>query len=82
MMMDLQQIYYVYSDKDYLKENLNAVRELRNTVNYYRMLLVYEDIEECYFDLYQLLIPYYKNFFKNWINGICYDRDNYGFRIS
>ncbi len=69
-----------------LKMNLEAIRELRNVVSHHRILCVYEDFEECFVDnkktdslihniknLYNLLNPYYKQFFKEKINNSCND---------
>lgn len=61
---------------DNLEKNLDAVRELRNTVSHHRLLFVYEDFELCYLqnglcgdllvdnlkNLIQLIHPYYKDF--------------------
>jgi hypothetical protein len=65
-----------------LEGNLDAVRELRNTVSHHRLLFVYEDYDFCFLEdgtggdslidniknLRQLIYPYYKDFLKEEIN--------------
>ncbi len=73
-----------------LEENLLAVKQLRNAVSHHRMLFVYEDLYECYFEdgtigdslmdnivnLRQLLNPYYREFFTKAINhSSVYEKD-------
>lgn len=78
-----------------LDSNLDAVRELRNTVSHHRMLFVYEDFEACYIDgiesesliyniknLYLLLNSYYKEFFRTAINDSSSDRRDSQFKNS
>lgn len=76
-----------------LKENLLAVKQLRNAVSHHRMLFVYEDLYECYFEdgsvgeslmdnivnLRQLLNPYYREFFTKAINESSIDEDDLTF---
>jgi|GEM_PF-545428 len=77
----------------HLRKNLNAIRELRNVVSHHRILCVYDDFEECFLDdkkgdnlidniknLYNLLNPYYKEFFKEQINNSCLDEDEPNFK--
>jgi len=78
---------------EHLDENLLAVKQLRNAVSHHRMLFVYEDLYECYFEdgtvgdslmdnivnLRQLLNPYYKEFFTEAINTSSLDGDDSNF---
>ena len=79
-----------------LDSNLDAVRELRNTISHHRLLFVYEDFEFCVLgngiqgntllinikNLMQLIHPYYKAFFQNAINESCLDKRDSEFKFS
>lgn len=78
-----------------LMRNLNALRELRNTVSHHRMMFVYEDFDVCYVadienssltnnikNLHQLLNPYYKEFFIRAVNDSCTDNRDASFKNS
>jgi len=81
---------------DQLEENLLAVKQLRNAVSHHRMLFVYEDLSECYFEdgtigdslmdnivnLRQLLNPYYREFFTKAINHSSVDEKDLTFETT
>ena len=83
----------LYGRTDKLDENLLAVKELRNAVSHHRMLFVYEDFYECYFEdgttghtlmdniknLRQLLNPYYRVFLTEAINNSSIDEEDLTF---
>lgn len=65
----------LYPETKNLKENLDAIRELRNTVSHHRILTIYDEFKECYVEekkgkdlliniknLIQLIHPYYQQF--------------------
>ncbi|MBI9008660.1 MAG: Abi family protein [Tenericutes bacterium] len=86
----------LFGSSDHLKENLYAVKELRNTVSHHRMLFVYEDFQQCFFNdgtfgdtlmdnirnLKELLNTFYEEFFIEEINNSCIDKDNPQFQNS
>lgn len=77
----------LFGNIDHLKENLSAVRQLRNAISHHRLLFAYEDFYECYLgngkfgeslidnimNLMQLLNPFYRDFLKNEINQSAID---------
>lgn len=81
---------------DHLEANLDAVRELRNTISHHRLLFVYEDFDYCYLEdgssgdslidninnLVQLIHPYYKRFLKDALNQSCMSRSDQQFKSS
>ena len=81
---------------DHLEANLDAVRELRNTISHHRLLFVYEDFDYCYLEdgssgdslidninnLIQLTHPYYKGFLKDELNQSCMSRTDSQFKSS
>jgi abortive infection bacteriophage resistance protein len=83
----------LFGRTDRLEENLLAVKQLRNAVSHHRMLFVYEDLYECYFEdgtigdslmdnivnLRQLLNPYYIDFFTKAINNSSVDEKDLTF---
>jgi len=86
MSPELKKELYGNMNEENLDINLDAVRELRNAVSHHRILCVYEEFEECFVDnqkvdslihniknLYNLLNPYYQEFFKEQINNSCND---------
>lgn len=91
--MSAEQKQELFGSSVHLKENLFAVKELRNTVSHHRMLFVYEDFSECYFDdgrvgntlmdnimnLWQLLNPFYREFLSNEINQSTIDDEDISF---
>jgi len=93
--MDKKRLTQLYGETANLKANLNAVRELRNAVSHHRMLFLYEDFENCFVNgnksnsltaniqnIYQLLNPYFKEFFKTKINESCNDTEDFQFKYS
>lgn len=86
----------LFESTDKLEENLLAVKQLRNAVSHHRMLFVYEDLYDCYFEdgtvgdslmdnivnLRQLLNPYYRDFFTEAINTSSVDKDDLTFVIT
>lgn len=85
----------VFGSSDHLKVNHDALVKLRNTISHHRLLFVYEDFEECNVcgelsdslinnikNLQQLLVPYYKDFFKETINNCVNDRKDFNFKTS
>jgi len=91
-----KELLELFGNIDHLKENLYAVKELRNTVSHHRMLFVYEDFQECFLNdgtsgdtlidnilnLRQLLNPFYKEFFIREINNCCTDEEEPQFKYS
>lgn len=83
----------LFGKTDFLKENLSAVRQLRNAVSHHRLLFVYDDFYECHLDdgrvgesltynitnLMQLLNPFYRDFIKNEINQSTIDDEDITF---
>lgn len=83
----------LFGRTEHIEENLLAVKELRNAVSHHRMLFVYEDFYDCYFEdgtignslmdnianLRQLLNPYYKDFLKDAINHSTIDDEDITF---
>lgn len=81
---------------DHLEANLDAIRELRNTISHHRLLFVYEDFDFCYLqdgtcgnslvdnikNLIQLMHPYYKEFLKDELNQSCMSRSDQQFKSS
>lgn len=93
--LDKQMLIELYGNIDHLSNNLDAIRELRNTVSHHKMLFVYDDFESCFIDgieednlianlknVYQLLNPYYKKFYKEAINNSCIDKKDSLFNSS
>ena len=85
----------LYGKINHLKENLEAIRELRNSVSHHRLMFVYEGFDSCFIDdveedtlianlknLYQLLNPYYKEFYREAINNSCIDKKDPLFKAS
>jgi len=78
----------------HLADNLKAVRELRNAISHHRLLLLYEEFENCYVDgksdndlttniknLINLINDFYKNFLTSEINNAIIEKDDYAFPI-
>jgi hypothetical protein len=86
----------VFGNVNHLDANLDAVRELRNTISHHRLLFVYEDFEYCYLEdgssgdtlvdniknLIQLIHPYYKGFLKDELNQSCTSSKDFSFKNS
>ncbi|MDD5293533.1 MAG: hypothetical protein PHW40_04390 [Candidatus Izemoplasmatales bacterium] len=94
--MKKKDLVELFDNIDHLKENLNAVKELRNTVSHHRMLFVYDDFQECFLNegisgdslidnilnLRQLLNPFYKEFLIKEINDSSTDEEDPQFEPS
>jgi len=94
--MKKKDLIELFGNIDHLKENLYAVKELRNTVSHHRLLFVYEDFQDCFLNegtsgdalidnilnLRQLLNPFYKGFLIKEINDSCTDEDDPQFKYS
>lgn len=86
----------LFGQTEKLKENLLAVKQLRNAVSHHRMLFVFEDYYECFFkdgksgrslmdnilNLRQLLNPYYRVFFNEEINSSSLDIEDTNFAYT
>lgn len=77
----------LYPETKNLKENLDAIRELRNNVSHHRILTIYDEFKQCYFEeekekylliniknLIQLIHPYYQQFMINAVNDTINDK--------
>jgi hypothetical protein len=91
--LDANEKRQLFGKSDFLKENLSAVRQLRNAVSHHRLLFVYEDFYECHLNdgrvgeslmdniinLMQLLNPFYRNFIMDEINQSTIDNEDITF---
>lgn len=94
--MTLKEKNEIFGYIDNLESNLDAVRELRNTISHHRLLFVYEDFDFCYLqngtsgdslinninNLIQLIHPYYKEFLKYELNQSCVSKTDPQFKNS
>ena len=88
--LDANEKKQLFGKSNYLKENLSAVRQLRNAVSHHRLLFVYEDFYECHLNdgrigeslmdniinLMELLNPFYRNVFMDEINQSTIDDED------
>lgn len=79
---------------EHIIDNLKAVRELRNAISHHRILLRYEDLEQCYIDgvpqkdltsniknLCNLIDEYYRQFLTDEINDAVNDKRDLTFSL-
>lgn len=86
----------LFRKTDHLKENLLALKDLRNAISHHRLLFVYEDFDECWIDgikkeanlvnninnLSELLDPYYKEYLIEKINTSYGDKEFQSFLVE
>lgn len=78
----------------HLPTNLQAIKELRNVISHHRILLLYDEYEECYINcklkndlksniknLINLIDDYYKDYLTEAVNSSIYDKRDETFKI-